>query len=105
MSFGWVIAPRSACVIWPAFSARDIRLSRSATRFFTGNLAFRYGSPCASITTCGVSAGAFAPVTVSFRGTVSAGSAARSRRVGTAMVRAVPEAVPAGKVRVPETGV
>ena len=42
-------ALRSAWVIWPAFSSRDIRESRSATRFFTGSLGSRYGRPWASI--------------------------------------------------------
>ncbi len=97
-------APRSAWVICPAFSSGDMRESRSATRLRTGNSAFRYGSPCASTTICGVSAGALAPVTVSFSGTVFADAADRTVRVGTSMVREAPDAVPAGKVRVPETG-
>ncbi|MFI9589874.1 hypothetical protein [Nonomuraea sp. NPDC052265] len=34
-------APRSACVIWPTFSASVIRASRSATRRRTGRRASR----------------------------------------------------------------
>ncbi len=105
MSPWFVRAPRSAWVIWPAFSAGDMRDSRSATRLPTGNPAFRYGSPCASMTTCGVSAGALAPSTVSFSGMVRAAAAPAAFAVGTLIVRVVPDAVPAGKVRVPETGV
>lgn len=99
------IAPRSAWVICPAFSSRDIRETRSATRFLTGSFGSRYGSPWASMTTCGVSAGALAPVTVSLRGIVSAASADRSRSVGTLTVRLVPDVVPAGKVISPLTWV
>jgi hypothetical protein len=36
-----VTSPRSAWVIWPIFSARLIRPSRSATRCFTGSEGFR----------------------------------------------------------------
>ena len=39
------IDARSACVIWPIFSARVMRDSRSATRARTGSRAFWYGSP------------------------------------------------------------
>jgi hypothetical protein len=34
------IAARSACVIWPTFSASDMRESRSATRCWIGAPAF-----------------------------------------------------------------
>ena len=105
MSPGVVTASRSAWVIWPAFSARDIRDRRSATRFFTGSPLFRYGSPWASTTTCGVSVGGLAPVTVSLSGIVSAASAGLSLRVRTRTVREVPEAVPAGNVNSSLSGV
>ncbi len=104
MSPGAVIAPRSAWVIWPAFSARDMRETRSATRFLIDRCVFRYGRPWASTTTCGVSVGGLAPLTVSVRGIVSADSAERSFRVRTWTVRVVPEAVPAGKVSCPVAG-
>ena len=35
---------RSACVIWPIFSARVIRSSRSATRRLVGSVGSWYGS-------------------------------------------------------------
>lgn len=57
------------------------------------------------MTTCGFSAGALAPVTVSFSGIVSAFSPDLSLSVRTLTVRVAPDAVPAGKVSVPETGV
>src|SRR3954468_10677350 len=37
-------AARSACVIWPTFSSRVIRPSRSVTRCLTGSEASSYGS-------------------------------------------------------------
>jgi hypothetical protein len=37
---------RSACVIWPIFSASVMRDSRSATRACTGSRGFSYGRPC-----------------------------------------------------------
>src|SRR6185437_9037926 len=51
-SRNWVICalvtdPRSAWVIWPIFSSRLIRESRSFTRVGTGRLGSRYGSPAA----------------------------------------------------------
>ncbi len=36
--------PRSACVIWPIFSASVIRDSRSWTRWLTGSAGFWYGN-------------------------------------------------------------
>src|SRR5947209_8206784 len=39
--------PRSACVIWPIFSARVMRPSRSSTRALIGRSGFSYGSPAA----------------------------------------------------------
>ncbi len=105
MSPGARSALRSAWVIWPAFSARDMRPTRSATRCFTGNFAFWYGSPWASMTTCGFSRGALAPVTVSSSGTVFASDALAAFAVRTVTLWLVPEAVPAGKVWLPVTGV
>src|SRR2546423_12805249 len=37
--------PRSACVIWPIFSASVMRESRSSTRALIGRSRFWYGSP------------------------------------------------------------
>src|SRR5882757_10435295 len=42
-----VTAARSACVIWPIFSSRVIRESKSSTRVCTGSVGSRYGSPAA----------------------------------------------------------
>src|SRR5438477_12863010 len=51
-SRNWVICAlvtdaRSAWVIWPIFSSRLMRESRSSTRVGTGRLGSRYGSPAA----------------------------------------------------------
>src|SRR5690242_16760886 len=46
-------AGRSGCVIWPTFSASDMRDSRSSTRWAIGSAGFRYGNPWALITTVG----------------------------------------------------
>src|SRR5665213_4371882 len=58
-SVNWL---RSACVIWPIFSASDIRDSRSLTRWEIGRLGLRYGRPWASMTTVGGSLDAFVAV-------------------------------------------
>jgi hypothetical protein len=105
MSLCLASAPRSACVIWPIFSSVVILLSRSATRSLTGLRAFRYGNPCALITMTGGSAGGLVPVPDSSTGMVSATSFWPSWSVLTVNVLAEPDAVPAGNVRVPSTGV
>ncbi len=57
------------------------------------------------MTTCGCSAGALAPVTVSSSGIVFASEGFDAFAVRTVTLWLVPEAVPAGKVWVPLTGV
>src|SRR5690242_14060257 len=46
-------AGRSGWVIWPTFSASDMRESRSSTRCGIGSAPLRYGNPWALITTVG----------------------------------------------------
>lgn len=57
------------------------------------------------MTTCGFSLGAFAPVTVTSRGIVLAPEGFDAFAVRTVIRWVVPEAVPAGKVWLPVTGV
>src|SRR3954451_12755664 len=105
MSDGRVIAWRSACVIWPTFSARVIRDNRSFTRSARLRDESRYGSPCALMTTVDAApSGTPAPVLFSVTGIVSASSADPSLSTGTGNVLVVADAVPVSKVSVPEAG-
>ncbi len=92
---------RSAWVIWPIFSARVIRPSRSSTRSAVGLVASRYGAPTALRTTCGLVPTA-APAAVRSTRTVRASSTAAVACVTTSMLCVVPDSVPAGNVSVPE---
>src|SRR3954447_9975076 len=90
--------PRSACVIWPTFSGRVIRFSRSLTRVATGSFGFWYGSPCA-LTTTVVRATAVEPV-ANWTGTVLASAAEPVFTVWTVTRRAVPLRLPAADATV-----
>ena len=99
-------ALRSAWVIWPTFSASVIRASRSSTRFFTGSLRVEVRQ---AVRVDRRPAGS--------RGSLRAGDGELERDrlggLGGAVLAGgdrrrsatVPDAVPAGKVNVPETGV
>src|SRR5450432_1622487 len=95
---------RSACVIWPIFSASDIRDNRSLTRWEIGRLGLRYGRPCASMTTVGGLEEASVAVSDEDRAMliVLASEGALAASVWTSKLRLVPETLPAGKVTLPE---
>ena len=105
-------AGRSGCVIWPTFSASDMRDSRSSTRWAIGSAEFRYGNPCALMTTVGglwlfVIPEPLALVAVNGHEDRLAPSPGPSCRPAscTSIVLTVPDAVPAGNTTVPVAGV
>ena len=100
MSPGASSASRSACVIWPIFSAVDMRDSRSSTRVSTGSELSRYGSPCAAIT---ISPGVSEPPSVTFSRLAADAPEGLSSVTGNVLV--VPDAVPAANVSVPDAAV
>src|ERR1700755_1352472 len=95
-------ARRSACVIWPTFSASVIRPRRSETRWSTGSELSRYGSPCAPILIVAGDSGTPLPGLVGSSGTDFASAPPLGESSVTGNVLTVPEAVPAGNVSVPD---
>src|SRR3954451_4897587 len=78
-------AARSACVIWPIFSASVIRPRRSATRFFTDSEGFWYGRAAADAgaevrVAVAEAPGACQAVRVSARAAAAPHATARRRR-------------------------
>src|SRR5829696_364933 len=95
MSAVVVTAPRSAWVIWPIFSSRVIRPSRSVTRTGTGWVGSWYGAPAAFATPAGT-----ATVATSTDSVASSRPAARSSGRDAGLVRVL--AITAATLREPD---
>ena len=92
---------RSAWVICPTLSPGSSATTSRRRAAATGNLAFRYGSPCALMTTTGLSSVTSAPVAVSWIGIVLASDAALFASVWNVNVLTLPDAAPAVNVTAP----